>query len=385
MSLVWTVSCSTIAGWFGKGKKELETGAVVEPIKMDRLDISGADLMVDVTVVNKNKAKLLITGYDYKITIGGKHKIVVPPQKTDIEVKDESHTLKFVHPINFEKLEKENPDLKNLEEAKITIEGLVYVTTEDEGNNFEFKSTQMMPIAHLPKITSGGVEVKDISYTSATLLFKTIIDNRNPFPVTYTPSYSIHVGNFEVASMNNGERITVDPKSKITHKFEKNIKVLSLSESIRRSDSTKVEMKTILDYKGERTKLQQKVIVGGEFDPPMIPKVKAKDVGISMEGTTATLNLEVEVDNPNSFSATIKEWDFNILLNNVEIVKSLKPDPVTISAKSKKVVTIPLKMNAKKLLKSGIAGNFKIKVKAVLKSIKKGGEDLSLDYVMNFS
>jgi LEA14-like dessication related protein len=382
--LITSVSCSVIEGWLNPNQP-VEVEIEVSDIKMEDFNLMGGTATFDVTLKSKNSSKLTITGYDFSLNFKDDFSFVTPSQKTNIKVEDNFHTMTLTQEIIYSEMAKDIPDIEQYSQLEVEIEGRLYVESRSEGKNISFSKTSMLPVAQNPEITGNDVEVLKLEYTYAVLGFEVVIENNNAFDVTYTPNYSILVENFEIAAVSNANKITAEANSTTTHVIERQIRLLSLSEQVLRKDSANVSLKGIFQYESSLGTMEQDVAVYGTFDPPALPKIEADDISIKTTAAppSATLNLVLEVDNPNTFEVVIKSWDFNITLNQVTLVDSYQPDSIELPSKKKTKVTLPIEIDPTVLANTGLTGDYMLNIEAVIESLS-GGDDLSVNYEVGF-
>ncbi len=382
--LITSVSCSVIEGWLNPNQP-IEVDIEVSDIKMEDFNLMGGTAIFDVTLKSKNSSKLTITGYDFTLSFKDDFSFVTPSQKTNIKVEDNFHTMTMTQEIIYSEMAKDIPDIEQYSQLEVEIQGRLYVESRSEGKNLSFSKTSMLPVAQNPEITGSDVEVIKLEYTYAVLGFKVVIENNNAFDVTYTPNYSILVENFEIAAVTNAKKITAEANSTSTHVIERQIRLLSLSEQVLRKDSANVSLKGLFQYESSLGSMEQDVTVYGTFDPPSLPKIEADDLSIKTTAAppSATLNLILEVDNPNTFKVVIKSWDFNITLNQVTLVDSYQPDSIELPSKKKTKVTLPIEIDPTVLANTGLTGDYMLNIEAVIESLS-GGDDLSVNYEVGF-
>jgi len=379
-----TVSCSVIEGWLNPNQP-IEVEIEVSDIKMENFNLMGGTASFDVNLKSKNDSKLTITGYDFSLNFKDDYSFVTPSQKTNIAVKENFYTLTLTQEILYSEMADNISDFDQYSQLEVGIEGRLYVESRSEGKNISFNKTSMMPIAQNPNISGGDVNVIKLEYTYAVLGFEVVIENNNPFDVSYTPNYSILVENFEVAQVTNAKKITAEANSTSTSVVERQVRLLSLSEQVLRKDSANVSLQGILEYESALGSMEQDVNVYGSFDPPMLPKMEAKDISIKTTSVppSAELNLVMEVDNPNTFEVNIKSWDFNITLNQVTLVDSYQPDPIELPAKKKTEVPVPITIDPTVLANTGLTGDYLLNIEVVIESLT-GEEDISVNYEVGF-
>jgi len=76
-----------------------------------------------------------------------------------------------------------------------------------------------------------------------------------------------------------------------------------------------------------------------EIEEPVVTMTGVEVHGLSIKGLS--LNLLVDVENPNSFGADIGELNYRVLLDNMEVATGLQEDRVAVPAAGAVEVKIP--------------------------------------------
>jgi LEA14-like dessication related protein len=80
------------------------------------------------------------------------------------------------------------------------------------------------------------------------------------------------------------------------------------------------------------------------------PKVSIQSFGLD-DASTERLNFKavLNVDNPNSFGLKTSDVDYNLDINNADIIKGVLANGINISAQNTSTVEIPIQVNFQKL------------------------------------
>lgn len=112
----------------------------------------------------------------------------------------------------------------------------------------------------------------------------------------------------------------------------------------------------------------------GELPVPKIPGIKLKGVKIkNLSFTSANLVAQVEVDNPNDFDIAVRNFNYQLNINQVQWGQGEISKSNNIPGKGKGVIDIPVKLNllsigsaASSLLKKGSSLEYQLKGNATL-------------------
>lgn len=112
----------------------------------------------------------------------------------------------------------------------------------------------------------------------------------------------------------------------------------------------------------------------GELPVPKIPGIKLKGVKIkNLSFTSANLVAQVEVDNPNDFDMAVRNFNYQLNINQVQWGQGEISKSNNIPGKGKGVIDIPVKLNllsigsaASSLLKKGSSLEYQLKGNATL-------------------
>lgn len=112
----------------------------------------------------------------------------------------------------------------------------------------------------------------------------------------------------------------------------------------------------------------------GELPVPKIPGIKLKGVKIkNLSFTSADLVAQVEVDNPNDFDIAVRNFNYQLNINQVQWGQGEISKSNNIPGKGKGVIDIPVKLNllsigsaASSLLKKGSSLEYQLKGNATL-------------------
>lgn len=85
------------------------------------------------------------------------------------------------------------------------------------------------------------------------------------------------------------------------------------------------------------------------------PKVDVTDVRLAkLKGDEATLEIVLEVFNPNGISVTVDKLQYDLQVNDKQVTAGQYDKEVKLAAKQKTTVAIPIAVNYKDLLKTAL-------------------------------
>lgn len=206
--LIKIVSCSTLDAIFNPPERGVNVEISLSDIEYENFIMAGTTLYYDISIKNKTKYDIIIIGYKYSLTVPGVS--YEGSNSEEIKIKaDETKTIRIKQYVNFHELAQKIPDFTGREELEITTKGTFQIKSIDQEKDVEFDHTGKMSIPTLPTIVKKDISIEEIDYNAANILFNFEIDNKNPFEITFTPSYTIQFNNNEILKVQNGNPFIV--------------------------------------------------------------------------------------------------------------------------------------------------------------------------------
>ncbi|MES9992436.1 MAG: LEA type 2 family protein [Candidatus Thiodiazotropha sp.] len=202
-----------------------------------------------------------------------------------------------------------------------------------------------------------GVRFAGLDLTGVDLVFDVGIDNPNPFSIDLTGfDYDLQLfdQSFIKGRQTQGLSLTANSDSNIQLPLRLDFKQLLRSyRQLQVADEASYRLDLGLGFQMPVIgSLRLPVDIEGSFPVPSLPNLKLKSLGVkSLSMQRAELELQLEVDNPNSFSLLLQQLDYDFKLNGVAIAEGLIDKPLEIDRGGAGVVTIPLSVD---LLRAGL-------------------------------
>lgn len=116
-------------------------------------------------------------------------------------------------------------------------------------------------------------------------------------------------------------------------------------------------------------KLRYPVTVQGVLPLPRLPEISVKSLTMEkLSFSEATLNLNLEVDNPNAFGLALTNLNYDFVVNGKRWLNGSRPNLGTVKQNQKNLITLPISLNFMEMGSS-------------LYGLLKGGTDL--DYSLS--
>ncbi len=202
-----------------------------------------------------------------------------------------------------------------------------------------------------PKASISRVELKGLSLQKVDLLFDVSVENPNSMSVHLSNlNYNLFVNNnsFIKGSKTDPLEIKAHSKAKV------NIPITLTFDEIRKMFSSIGNLDTIpyhldLDIGADLPVLgtvQIPVSRKGSFPNFRIPKISMQGIKLkNLSFTEAKLNLNIQIENPNTFSFGTNNFMYALEVNGLQWMNGLLNQPVTLNAKSEQILQIPISLN----------------------------------------
>jgi LEA14-like dessication related protein len=202
-----------------------------------------------------------------------------------------------------------------------------------------------------PLVSFQGVHLDKISFQSVDLLFDLKIDNPNAFGVSLAGfDYEFFINQNRFLKGVQDEKQSIAANTSSTVQFPLGLDFADLYNTFNDLKNT------------DRTTYQ--INLGFSFDVPIIGVIKVpvskagtfpllKLPKITMEGiklkklnlTGAELLLNLQLDNPNAFSATLNRLNYALSIGGQEVASGLTSQAIPVNQKASSQITIPVSLN----------------------------------------
>jgi len=201
-----------------------------------------------------------------------------------------------------------------------------------------------------PSVSVDNVSIQDITYQNATVDFELLVRNPNAFGVSFDGfDYTLDIEGEEFLSGREQRGIQIEPVAQSTFHVPLTLNFQELYQFAQR-----IKNLDTLSYH-----FTGQIMPGGVFSGTSIPfrksgaipnvripsvalgKLEVQKMGLS--GIDLQLNLKL--NNPNSFSINVGKMDYSIALAGQQVAEGARVNVTTISAKSKTNIQLPLSIN----------------------------------------
>ncbi|MES9969302.1 MAG: LEA type 2 family protein [Candidatus Thiodiazotropha sp.] len=208
-----------------------------------------------------------------------------------------------------------------------------------------------------PTAQIDGVRLEGLDLQGVDLVFDVGIDNPNPYSIDLTGfDYDLQLFDQSFIKGRQTQALSLAAKSESNIQLPLRLdfkKLLNAYRQLRGADEASYRLDLGLGFQMPVIgSLRLPVDIDGRFAVPKMPDLRVKALGIKrLSLERADLQLELEVDNPNSFSLLLQQLDYHLKLNGVAIAEGLIEKPLDIDQGGEGVVIIPLSVD---LLRAGM-------------------------------
>ncbi|MCB9509983.1 MAG: LEA type 2 family protein [Deferribacteres bacterium] len=207
-----------------------------------------------------------------------------------------------------------------------------------------------------PNVSFQGVKLAGLSLDSVDLLFDLRIDNPNAFGVSlagFDYDMQLNQNSFLSGLQNDKQSIPANGSNTVqlplTLTFSK---IYQTFQSLNDADST--DYRLDLGFSFDLPILgvvKVPVSKAGRLPLLKLPKVSIGDIKLKkLNLTGADLQVNLNLENPNPFSATLNRLNYKISIDGKEFATGLTTDQIQINQKASNQIAIPVSLN---FLKSG--------------------------------
>jgi len=202
-----------------------------------------------------------------------------------------------------------------------------------------------------PTVQIIGTRLANINFDQADIIFDLAIENRNPIAINLAGlDYDFKVENQSLISGESTQVINLKASATsplqlpVTLKFDE---LKKLPDEIWKQDNVAYDLNTtvyvMLPVIGKYAVPASKK---GELPVPRVPNIQLKDIKLNnLSFTAAELIAQVEVNNPNNFSLDIKNFNYQLNINQKNWGQGNLTQAGTIPGKGKGVINIPLQLD----------------------------------------
>jgi len=202
-----------------------------------------------------------------------------------------------------------------------------------------------------PKITVTDFKVSDISLRDIELIFDLEIDNPNAVAINLA-SYNFDFLINENSFVKGNQPLATEIKSNastilqipVSFTFDELFKTFS---SIRDDDETGYDFRSTIGVNVPVLGLTEIPLEkSGTFPVVKPPKISASKLKVkNLSFTKADLELELSINNPNSFGISLNNLNYNVDINGLESISGTTSQKIDLSSKENNSISIPVSFN----------------------------------------
>ncbi|MEO9887132.1 MAG: LEA type 2 family protein [Balneola sp.] len=202
-----------------------------------------------------------------------------------------------------------------------------------------------------PKITVTDFKISDISLRDIELIFDVEIDNPNAVAINLA-SYNFDFLINESSFVKGNQPLATEIKSNastilqipVSFTFDELFKTFS---SIRDDDETGYDFRSTIGVNVPVLGLTEIPLEkSGTFPVVKPPKISASKLKVkNLSFTKADLELELSINNPNSFGISLNNLNYNVDINGLESISGTTSQKIDLSSKENNSISIPVSFN----------------------------------------
>ncbi|MFZ0389888.1 MAG: LEA type 2 family protein [Calditrichia bacterium] len=204
-------SCSTVKELARIQRPEL----AIEQIRLTDMDFQSLSLAVDVRVNNPNQIAAELAGYNYNMQINDQS-FLRGEQDTEQRIEAGAESIVTIPlSFSFQQLYNTYHSLQNQDSSKYQIQSSLKFDLPVVGlTEIPVETSGYLPMIKTPKLNVRGLNLKDLSFTSASLNLNIEVENPNGFDLLLNNlKYQFEVNEKEWASGIKQETLTIADKS----------------------------------------------------------------------------------------------------------------------------------------------------------------------------
>jgi LEA14-like dessication related protein len=201
-----------------------------------------------------------------------------------------------------------------------------------------------------PSVSLADTRISSLTFDSAELMLNLDVENPNPIPIRLAGfDYALNVDGKTLThgKQDNGLDIRARDRSQI--QLPVGIKfsdLMALTKGFGNKDKVPfnidANVQVNLPVLGVRS---IPVSYKNEIPIPKAPSVSVKNLSVDKVNlTNATVKLELEVDNPNSFGVDLTKLNYDLAVNGQQWAKSSASNVARINKNGKSTVSIPIRL-----------------------------------------
>jgi len=237
---VLTISFSLILTLFISGCAELTKHAdAIKPtakltgMNLKSIDFEKAELLFDFAVENKNPVTLDIAGLDYNLIIA-EQSLISGVTAKGVKLKANSTSpIQVPVTLKFDDLKKLPGEIWGKDNFDYKLDTVINVMLPYIGNYaVPVTKTGQLPVPKLPKISIKGMNVENLSFTTANVIAQIEIDNPNAFELALSNlDYQLNVNQQEWGQGKVAKKSSIPKKGKGVIEIPISLNLLSVGQT----------------------------------------------------------------------------------------------------------------------------------------------------------
>ena len=202
-----------------------------------------------------------------------------------------------------------------------------------------------------PQVSFQGVKLDKLSFDSVDLLFDLKIDNPNAFGVSLAGfDYDMQLNQNSFLSGVQDEKQSLAANGSSVVQFPVTLgfsQIYRTFQSLGDADSTTYNLDLSFSFEVPVLgAIKVPVSKAGKLPLLKLPKISVGDIKLKkLNLTGADVQVNLNLDNPNPFSATLNRLNYKLLIDGKEFATGLTTDKIHISQKASNQIAIPVSLN----------------------------------------
>jgi LEA14-like dessication related protein len=214
-----------------------------------------------------------------------------------------------------------------------------------------FSCASLQDVLKEPEISFDTFKISKINFDSIDVLFTYKIDNPNVFGITVPRfDYNLYIEDASFVSGTSAESINIDRQGSsfadipLTLSYEDLLKAISVLLNQNEANYTiNTDFFLNLPVVGER---RIPLSHSGKIPILKLPEISLNDVKIASTNILSpAIEVSIDIVNKNIFAIAPLTLDFEVLLNDIEIMESSQKNIPPLEPGKNSTITIPIKLN----------------------------------------
>lgn len=202
-----------------------------------------------------------------------------------------------------------------------------------------------------PKVTFRSLDVGSLSFTGLDLVCRLAIENPNPIGVSLAGfSYELVLGSvpFVHGEQDRKQRIAARESSLLDVPVSLQFgNLLDTVQHLRTADSADYRLNVSCSFDVPLLgAIKVPISRSGRLPVLRMPRVQLASIRVTSIGVTrAHLEVQLDIDNPNSISALFERLEYTLALNGQQVAQGTTEQPITLKAWGSNRIILPLQID----------------------------------------